>query len=119
MKSFFWNGAQERYKRKGTFRRKSNKGERQERKKKDVSLNSCKSWGREYNLLEAKPTLLERSYSRYGCRGFLVHFNYNALLLSFLLVFRHCLLITMDIKGHRIVLLNLIVCILALFWFIF
>ena len=39
-------------------------------KKKDGSLSSCKSWGMEYNLLEAKPTLLERSYSRYGCRGF-------------------------------------------------
>ena len=88
-------------------------------KKKNGSLSSCKSWGIEYNLLEAKPTLLEMSYSRYGCRGFLVHFNYHALLFSFLLVFGCCLLVAVDIKRHRIVLLNLIVCILALFWFIF
>ena len=52
---------------------------------------------------EAKPTLLGRSYSRYGCRGFPVHFNYHALLLSFLLVFGRCLLFSVDVQGHRVV----------------
>ena len=103
------------------MRKKVRKGNKEEgwKKKQEKQRAERKIPEREYNLLEAKPTLLEESYFRYGCCGFSIHFNYHALLLSFLLVFGRCLLFVVDIKGHGMVLLNLIIDMHALFWFHF
>ena len=56
-----------------------------------------------------------RSCYKYGCSKLLVHFNYHAFLFFFLSIFRCRLLFGVDIKGHKKVLLKLVVCLFALF----
>ena len=71
---------------------------------------------------EAKPTLLERSYFKHDWHMFPVLFSYHTIISTFstglwMLFVVCCLLWTL--KGHRVVLMNLIVYMHVLFHFHF